>query len=80
MVTVNYVFLCAFLNIGGEGCYRAWQQPMLMSKRYPLFLVDYKRNTLVSEKRKKQRKKITKKVEKTMSIFFFLSNTFQCDL
>lgn len=61
-----------FLNIGGEGCYGAWQQLMLMSKRYLLFLVDYNGNALVSEKRKKQRQKNDKKSGKNYEYIFFL--------
>lgn len=63
-------FFVHFLNIGGDGCYGAWQQLMLMFKRYLLFLVVYNGNALVSEKRKKQRKKIQKSGKNYEYIFF----------
>lgn len=74
MVTVNYVFLCAFLffKSGGEGC----QDMAAADVRKNLFvLVEYNGNhSMFPEKMKKLKKmkKKNEKMKKYMNIFFFL--------
>lgn len=69
MVTVNYVFLCAFfLKSGGEGC-RDMGTAHVWKKTF-LFLVDYNGNDMFSKKRKKKEKK-KKKKEKTKNIWIY---------
>lgn len=96
MVTVNYVFLCAFFFFfkAGEKVVGTRQQLMLVSEKnflvfffwfflFCFFLVEYNGNeTMFPKKEKKWKKcqKKEKKMKKYMNIFFFLSNTFQCDL
>lgn len=89
MVTVNYVFLCAFFfkkrgrRLSGHGS--SWYScPEKKKKKTFLFLVEYNGNETCFRKWKKMKKndqkKNGKKLKKYMNIFFFLSNTFQCDL
>lgn len=88
MVTVNYVFLCAFffLKSGGEGCrdMAAADARVRGEKKNVLFFggIWRKPNTFPKKRQKKGEKKKQKseKMKKYMNIFFFLSNTFQCDL
>lgn len=89
MVTVNYVFLCAFffLKSGGEGCrdMAAADARVREKKKNVLFFggIWRKRKTFPKKKDKKKgekKKQKSEKMKKYMNIFFFLSNTFQCDL
>lgn len=88
MVTVNYVFLCAFffLKSGGEGCRDMAAADARVRKKTFCFLVEYDGNVKAfpekkkTKKRRKKKKQKSEKMKKYMNIFFFLSNTFQCDL
>lgn len=65
-------FFVHFLKSGGEG-----RRDIAAADAYVrnfLFLVEYNGNYQFPEKKEK------KTTKKYMNIFFFLSNTFQCDL
>lgn len=55
MVTVNYVFLCAFFKSGGEGCWDMAAAVACVHKN--LFLVEYNGNKHVSEKKRGKNEK-----------------------
>ncbi len=71
MVTVNYVFLCAFfLKSGGEGCRDTAAADARVRKKTFCFWWNIMETKRVSEKRKKNEKK-WKKNEKIYEYIFF---------
>lgn len=74
MVTVNYVFLCAFfLKRGGEGCRDTAAADARVREKKPFcFLVEYNGNeNIVSKKRGKKEKKKEKKRKKWKNIWIY---------
>lgn len=75
MVTVNYVFLCAFFFKVGEKVVGTRQQLMLVSEKSVLFLVEHNgsKNTFPEKEKKwKKQEKNEKKKEKIYEYIFFL--------
>lgn len=73
MVTVNYVFLCAFffLKSGGEGC-RDTAAADARVRKNVLFLVEYNGNKNTFPKKEKKMKKMKKKEKKMKKIYEYI--------